>query len=551
MKISNIKSNILNSSYSTEKKQERKNNSTVQSFGAKNTVSSPLYYKDCFLNKNYNVAFKGNSENSVPKTQSEFINALAESKKYSPEDIDEICKMVDEIIEADQWEETEEEILFEMFHSLALSEKNSDMETLRKITNKICDIEQDYDYIEANPICKCIGAICNNFQYDDYRFTRVFTGGMSGFLECNDTQRVYDFCDLMKESIKGVNPDKYANLIDVFNEKISCNDEKLEQVYSDLNELVNNYGYRDSELVDGLLMHYREKVPMEDIASKLEIRKSVVQVYDKLTAVHIPDRYFFERVFTAPVEELVKRGYTADEIAELLSTEEYCHKIIEIESMETADPVILADFIESIPNLLDSYDVMRSYTKSSALFNNILSDCGGDLDKIPDDVKYTTDDGYRFSESEAKSAINELSGFLKTQSLKRDMTVYRGEGFEVLNQLILENGDLLGTAINNAVKKKDMQRLDKITGEILGSVIVQPHFMSSAYSKETAKRFIKHEGGILWQIDAPKGSNAIYADPFNTEHGVECEILFNNDSALIIKDAKFEDGIYTIYADLI
>ena len=40
-------------------------------------------------------------------------------------------------------------------------------------------------------------------------------------------------------------------------------------------------------------------------------------------------------------------------------------------------------------------------------------------------------------------------------------------------------------------------------------------------------------------------------DPFNKEHGIEHELLFNRGCTLLINDAKMENDIFVIHADLI
>ncbi len=550
MNIQNIKTSEINFPQCAELKKSKQATSPAQCCNVTNSGNKVLYYKDYFINPKYKVSFKGKDGDTLPSNKSELADKL-KLHGYSPEDVSTIFSMVDTILECDNWEETEESILCEMYASLAESEINSDIKTMEYITKKICDLEQEDDYVEINPVCKGVSAICSNLKSDDYRFQRIFIDGYSGFLSCNDTQTVFKLCDMLKSYIKDVPADKYARLLDVLNRSVRVNDDRLKKLVFTTEEFTEKSKYKDEELIDALLMHYEERIPVKEIKSKLELRKAVSQIYDALSVETKPSYGFFEIVFAAPVEELIRRNYSPAQIADLLSTDNYCCKIITIENIKKTDPVILADFIEDIPLFEGNYEIMKNYTRNSGLFNTLLTDCSDNSDNNPSKIIEEPETGRQYSIGDARSAIYELSEFLEKCHLKRDMTVYRGEGIEVLNQIMLENGELLGDAINKAVKKKNSDRLDEITAEILGSLIVQPHFMSCAYSKSSAKNFIKHEDGILWQIDVPKGANAIYADPFNIEHGLETEILFNRKSSLLIKDAKFEDGIYTIYADLI
>ncbi len=549
MKVQNISTNKLLAADCALKQDNVKKTEKAQK-SCYAYFDNVLYYKDYSISKKLIPSFKGGNMKNIPSDKQEFSSFISGLNKYSSSEKETILSMLDEIVDLDRWEDIDESLLCEMFYSLSLSTKNFKASDIQKVTDKICELEQEDDYVDINAVMKGIIALCNNLKSDDYRFQRVFIEGYDGFLSCSNEDLVYKLCTLLRDSINGVNEDKFSNLLFIINKNVNADDDRLDQTCKVIDELKNKYGYKNTELLDGLLMYYQEKVPIENIASKLDLRRAVADVYNNLKVNNLPEYVFFEKIFAPTIEELVRRGYSAQEIAAKICLDDFCNKILGIEGIQNADPVILADFIENIPELAKNYDVIKNYTRSSSLFNDILSECNGDLDCIPSNNNYVSDDGYKYSAAEAKSAINELTSLLNNQHIKRNLTVYRGEGIEVLNQLLLNNGEALGDAINSAVKSKDMEKLDAITAEIIGSVIVQPHFMSSAYSKGNAKNFIKHEGGILWQIDVPKGANALYADPFNIEHGLEREILFNRNSVLIITDANFEDGIYTIYADL-
>lgn len=530
--------------------QEKPQQQSVTQY-SDNSSFGNFYYKDCFIDKKMPVSFKGKIQQEVPDTKEKLASSLSALGKYSDDEISEIISMVDTIIEEDNWEETDESLVIEMFDSLARSEKNSSVETMQFFADRICDLEQEDDYVDVNPILKGVSAFCSNFSHDDYRFTNIFIDSYSGILDCPDTEALYDFCDTIKASLNNVDSDKFHKLLMVLNSKINGNDEKLQYAADVMNQLSETHSLKNGELLDGLLMYYSENAKVEDIASKIETRKAVSTVYQNLSAMHIPSYSMFENIYAAPIEELVNRGYSPQEISELLSCADLCHKMSDVESMSKADPEVFADFIEIIPDISDEYELMRKYTKGSDVFNNLLAKYSGDLSKFPDECRFADDTGYAYTKHDAQTDIKSLTAFLDKQSLKRDMVLYRGEGMGVLNQKVLQNGELLGNSIKNAIKNNDTEKLDEITSEIIGGVIVQDGFMSTAYSKSSAKNYIKHEGGILWEINVPKGTHALYADPFNTENGLETEILINRGSSLLIKDTKFEDGVFTICADLI
>ncbi len=548
MKIHNITSSEIKINHSEENKQSkyRKNNTSV----SKDVQYSPIYYKDCFIGKNNLQSFKGINIVREPINIEEFINGLKKTEKYSKEEIENIISFINNIIDNDSWEETNENILFEMFTSLALS-NNSDIKTMQNITDKIIDLETDDDYIEVNSICKGISAICSNLDYNDYRFQRIFADGYSGFLNCNNYTNVYTLCNQLRDNLLVSNKDKYAKLIEILSKKIKGDDKNLEKVNLEISELIKKHGFRNEELLNGLLLLYKENIPIEDIASELNVRKAVKDVYSYLDIKNKPNENLFEDVFTKPIKELIQRGYSSKNIAQLLSFKNFCNRIMEIEGIEGAVPTIFADFIEDIPEMKYMPDVLSIYTKGSSTFNNVLSDCQGDLTKIPKNKIYETSTGVKYSSAELITNIIELTDILNSQSTKRDMTVYRGEGFDILNQIVLEDGTELGKAIKTAIKNKDNEKIKQLSSSIIGSKIKQERFMSTSYKKGQAKTFIKNNEGILWKIKVPKGSKAIYADPFNIDHGIENEILFNRGYSMIITEANFEDGILAINANLI
>lgn len=146
----------------------------------------------------------------------------------------------------------------------------------------------------------------------------------------------------------------------------------------------------------------------------------------------------------------------------------------------------------------------------------------------------------------------EMNSFLLDRcSTKRDLIVYRGTGCNILNQIETEAGEGIGNMIKEAVSNSDEEKLNEIAAQIMGKSVVQHGFMSSALSIESAERFVPYKGGIIWQINLPKGFDAIYADPYNVRHGVENEILVNRNKELLINNAEYKDGKFYISADIV
>lgn len=512
-----------------------------------NTSLNSFYYKDFTIN------FKGQvkeKKSSMPTTKEEFISSLNKTKKYTDDDINSILEMINTIIDNDQWEETDETLLYEMFSSLASSNKNSDIRKLEKITSKICQLEQDDDYVEINPFLKGISAVCSNINADDYNFERIFSGGLSGILDCENTELVYEYCDSIRDLLKNTDEKKFTEFLSYINAEIAANNENLKNALNAIKVLSEEQDLKQNDLLDGLMLYHSEKADLASIKDKLNIRKSLPNIFSKLNTENV-DYHSFEKTFASSIEELLKRGFSAEEIADLLSYDDFFKKIMYIEHIDKTNPVILADFIETIKDSANHYETMYEYTRSSSMFNNLLIQYGNDLSKFPENEIFESDTGYKYTTATSKAVIHELSAFLETQELKRDMIVYRGCGFGILDQKELATGEKAGSALKKALENNDNEKINQIIEELKNSTFIHDNFLSTSFEPSGAKIFIKKEGGILWQINAPKGSHGIYADPFNIENGLEKEILFNKGYSLSVTNAKLEDGIITIYADLV
>lgn len=158
-----------------------------------------------------------------------------------------------------------------------------------------------------------------------------------------------------------------------------------------------------------------------------------------------------------------------------------------------------------------------------------------------------------------KNMINTITRFLDKQTIKHDMTVYRGEGrFDVFNSVMLDES-----------KKYTLKdALEKITGEIesgrvdqneidefiktfmLKRNITQERFMSTAIDSEAIEDYAKR---VYWKINVPKGSKASLIESYNVERKSEAEMLVQRLSQLLIKDAKYDhvNKRWYIEADLV
>ena len=521
-------------------------NSTAENCCAKN-----LYYKDFFLDKNYLLSFKGNNIKPV-QNKEQLYSSIQSLNKYTNDEIKEIMNMPAKILENDYYEEVEEPVLYEMFDTLTKSSINYDIDTLREITSSICKLEQDEENeIDLNSIFMGITAVADALPANHYKFKNIFIGYLDGFLNCENSELVQKFSRLINSSFKDVDTEKFIQLINIYHQNIAQNDENLYQAFSDIKFLKEKYHYTNQDLLDGLMIHYRDKTPLEETPKNLQEKIVVNNIYNKLKVENLPDKNQFEDIFTVPILILKKRGYSDEEIITKLSGQNFCNKIMEIECIIDSDKEFLANFVENIEHNINFEDILSLYTESSKIFNDILYKTDGNLSYIDDNLVFTNEKGKIFGANEVKNLIKEMENIIRKNKLHKNTTVYRGSGTSSLDQLKMPDGENLGSELKEAMNSKNKEKITEIVAELIGACVTHLSFMSTSCSKNLAKSFVNHEGGVLWEIKAPKGTNAIYMDPFNKEHGIEHELLFNRGCTLLINDAKMENDIFVIHADLI
>ena len=143
-----------------------------------------------------------------------------------------------------------------------------------------------------------------------------------------------------------------------------------------------------------------------------------------------------------------------------------------------------------------------------------------------------------------KNMINTLTKFLDKQSLKHDMTVYRGEGsFDVFNSVILDKNNTLKNALEAITKKIEQGHVcqneieEFVKHKMLKRNITQERFLSTAIDSEAIEDYAKK---VYWKIKVPKGSKASLIESYNVERKSEAEMLIQRLSQLVIKDAKYD-----------
>ena len=467
-----------------------------------------------------------------------------------------ISEMCESILDCDGSGELDEEVVKKVLSTIYPDGDISDTTAFTKIKQIIQKYSAELDdctYEDGenlNLVLEFIGkihTIVGDKNLDEYRVISFMNDIMDGneILSYDNVDLFNQLGKVLKSPLEQLDTDTRVDIFLQILKKINSeNPEKsIQEVISQVQRLSSNS--TDEELSKVLVQIYKNGVPEDEIQRKFEDYKISSKVFSLLNPENLEEDYFNLR-FSDVIKELSNRGYKESEIADLIR---YGYMaFLDRDFIKSANIELFADTIEEMKRI-GNPSIITEYTTGSGPFNDILTVPVEKLEDLPKpDIDFSQK---RYSYGDAIWKIKELESVMDNVKTKRDMTVFRGEGYEVLDAYRLSNGELLGAAIDNAIKNKDQTKINEIMAEILGAEIVQPHFMSTAYSKGEALHFVKHGGGVLWSIDAPKGSKGLYIDPFNSVNGKESEILFNRNTKLLIKNAEVEDGLFRIDAEIV
>ena len=158
-----------------------------------------------------------------------------------------------------------------------------------------------------------------------------------------------------------------------------------------------------------------------------------------------------------------------------------------------------------------------------------------------------------------KNMINTITRFLDKQTIKHDMTVYRGEGrFDVFNSVMLDESKkyTLKDALEKITGEIESRRVNQneidefIKFKLKDAKVTQERFMSTAIDTEAIEDYAKK---VYWKINIPKDSKASLIESYNVERKSEAEMLVQRLSQLLIKNAKYDhvNKRWYIEADLV
>lgn len=147
--------------------------------------------------------------------------------------------------------------------------------------------------------------------------------------------------------------------------------------------------------------------------------------------------------------------------------------------------------------------------------------------------------------SHMQTEINNISNCINTQPIKNPIKLYRGEGYEVLSKVKLENGKTLDLAklMLKAKESNNPQKIKKVRELILNHEIkaFQPGFLSTSTNKRIGEKFAC-SNCILWEITTKPKTKGVFVEGLNITgyYSSEDEVLLQKGTTLKINDAKYD-----------
>lgn len=161
-----------------------------------------------------------------------------------------------------------------------------------------------------------------------------------------------------------------------------------------------------------------------------------------------------------------------------------------------------------------------------------------------------------------KNMVSNLTNYLNKASTAKDITTFRGEGYEIFKSIKLSNGQSLGETMEKIAAEipKDGNISDETRtkiNELISQVqdnnytATQERYLSTSADSKVAKRF----GQVSLILNLPAGSKAVCLDAVNMngKYSGEAEILCQRGSQLQISDIAFDETKkrWTITANVI
>lgn len=167
-------------------------------------------------------------------------------------------------------------------------------------------------------------------------------------------------------------------------------------------------------------------------------------------------------------------------------------------------------------------------------------------------INLSLDNGKAYNK-EIADYINNMTDYLNTQTINKNIKLFRGEQYKGSLDLIrLPNGMPVGQAMENLIKKGASQKeIDAFVNKyLIGTKVEQNRFMSTAINEKFCEDWAKENtmapggpnpnGAIVWKIDVPGETKGAFVEDFNTFYKEEYEVLLQRNSILVITGAYFD-----------
>lgn len=177
------------------------------------------------------------------------------------------------------------------------------------------------------------------------------------------------------------------------------------------------------------------------------------------------------------------------------------------------------------------------------------------------DINNVLRDKIFYVEPTVTEKIRNITKFLNIQEIKTPIKLYRGEGFEILNNIKLSNGKTLD--LGNIMKKisagnnVDKDKLNKIREFLMNNEIVakQPSFMSTTMDKNVAyEYYIEPQKGanVLFELTTKPNTKGAFVEQLTKRNNLsfEREVLLQRDSNIKLNDVKFKDGQWFVFGEV-
>lgn len=137
--------------------------------------------------------------------------------------------------------------------------------------------------------------------------------------------------------------------------------------------------------------------------------------------------------------------------------------------------------------------------------------------------------------------IDSLAKYIDTQQISDSMHVYRGEGFEVLGSVKVDNAGHTLQDLIQSVDTKDKDAINRLIEQVLDNnyVATQERFMSTSLSPSAS-----FNDSLIWDLELPAGTKGVFLEGANIKgkFNHEVEYLLQKDSKILITGISYEGG---------